>query len=52
MVFLVEHAKPSEAGLQGSWAFFSVMVGVITGLVVSTIFHVALTGEEREYIHF
>ena len=44
MVFLVEHAKQPRAGLQGSWAFMSVMIGVITGSVVATAFNLALTG--------
>ncbi|MEW5303631.1 MAG: hypothetical protein WDW36_006304 [Sanguina aurantia] len=46
MVFLVEHAPPEHRGLHGSWAFASVMTGVITGSLVATAFNVALTEEQ------
>ena len=43
IVFLVEHAPPGQAGLQGSWAFFSVMLGVLAGSLVSMLFNYALS---------
>lgn len=39
MVFLVEHAPPQSKGLHGSWAFASVMVGVLVGSVVAMLFN-------------
>ncbi|KAG2502082.1 hypothetical protein HYH03_000574 [Edaphochlamys debaryana] len=43
MVFLVEHAPPHCRGLHGSWAFASVMVGVIVGSLVAMSFNLALS---------
>ncbi|KXZ52077.1 hypothetical protein GPECTOR_10g1100 [Gonium pectorale] len=43
MVFLVEHAPPHQRGLHGSWAFASVMVGVIVGSLVAMCFNLALS---------
>ncbi|GLC40924.1 hypothetical protein PLESTB_000966300 [Pleodorina starrii] len=43
MVFLVEHAPPHSRGLHGSWAFASVMVGVIVGSLVAMVFNLALS---------
>lgn len=43
MVFLVEHSPPGQAGMQGSWTFFSVMVGVLCGSGVSMLFNYALS---------
>ncbi|KAG2439417.1 hypothetical protein HXX76_004774 [Chlamydomonas incerta] len=43
MVFLVEHAPPHSRGLHGSWAFASVMVGVIVGSLVAMGFNLALS---------
>ncbi|GIL59814.1 hypothetical protein Vafri_14542 [Volvox africanus] len=43
MVFLVEHAPAHSRGLHGSWAFASVMVGVIVGSLVAMVFNLALS---------
>lgn len=43
-VFLVEHAPPHRAGLLGSAAFASVMVGVLVGSGVAMLFNFALSG--------
>jgi hypothetical protein len=49
-VFLVEHAPRSRRGLQGSWAFASVMVGVLAGSCVATAVNWALTGDLGEQL--
>ncbi|GAX83004.1 hypothetical protein CEUSTIGMA_g10431.t1 [Chlamydomonas eustigma] len=46
MVFLVEHAPKGQEGLMGSWAFFSVMIGVLTGSSISMAFNYALTDSQ------
>lgn len=43
MVFLVEHAEEGSEGLQGSFAFFSVMLGVLVGSSISLLFNWALS---------
>ncbi|GFR43372.1 hypothetical protein Agub_g4444 [Astrephomene gubernaculifera] len=43
LVFLVEHAPPHARGLAGSWAFASVMIGVLVGSGVATGFSLALS---------
>lgn len=46
IVFLVEHAPPERRGLYGSFAFASILPGVILGSLITTIFTAALTEDQ------
>ncbi|MCX7338007.1 MAG: MFS transporter [Alphaproteobacteria bacterium] len=48
MVFMVEHAPAEKRGLAGSWATCSLVIGVIIGSAVATIFTTLLTQEQLE----
>lgn len=45
VIFLTEHAKPGQRGIWGSWANFSVVIGVIIGSLVATLSNTLLPQE-------
>lgn len=45
IIFLVEHAKPNNRCLWGSWAGFSIVIGVIVGSVITMTLTKSLASE-------
>lgn len=48
MIFIIEHTNPQKRGFSGSWAPFSLLVGVLAGSAVATLISLILSPEAMQ----